>query len=765
MALTFTGTAAARDANWSIVLTIEGSGNNTGLFRYCTQRPTYADAQYREWIMDWPEISGERIDVFGGLPTAGELEVQILDYGDALTSEWRIEADPRTFLNGAINSTTTSIIVESNTGIVDDVSVLYIGNEALRVTNIAGTTITCTRGWLDTDPTPHVDNAPIHLYLPYLGARRARLYIVPVDATSAAQETSFGDYFIDTEEMTGDLNGFILRGKSQLKWLGRNIVRATPYVHEIDTYRTIDLSSHAINQTPFGSITSFDGSSRNYIKISTGEIITVSNLLQIFDRGALGTQVQEIKVGDMYTVVYGAATAEPSGRPPSWFRWSVSNSATRSSGWTRSANWIDIILNLLLSSADTSDGFELANRNTTYGSWDCLPVGIGIGIPHAQLDWPSFMAVRSRTPDYMFQNFYVGDESVPFGDLITDHFLKPIGAYLSTVGGVAKIILPRTPLIGSSVLSFGAADTLARLVADRHYTTTLRAHRRLTDVATSVIFKLADESTLTINNSDFGRGAGAGYGQPGYYAHEDKTLSIDAPSVRLDSDGLSDLLFESGMRRLVRRRRPLIDLNIPNDISHYTLAVGEIFAFTHEDLPDRSTGTRGVTDLVCELNERKLDVSPETGLTLDWTASSFGAGRFGRIAPCARVASVVASGANREITVDANRYTDSDAADGLPVTDAGAFTVNDVVQIRTRDDVLVTATTQIVTVIAGNVITVDGNFGGSLAVGAGNAGQVLSYTERATAVAAQFNSFVYWADQVGLTVGASTDVPWKYSEP
>lgn len=138
-------------------------------------------------------------------------------------------------------------------------------------------------------------------------------------------------------------------------------------------------------------------------------------------------------------------------------------STIRSSGtWVRSSHWIDLLLIMLTSSNEPADGLELANYVSARGNYSSLPPGYGVGLLAAQIDWDAFAAVKQRTLDYLFPNFSLGaGDAVPFGELVDEQFLKPMGAYLST-SGVARVVLPRIPLLESASLTIGSADILAK---------------------------------------------------------------------------------------------------------------------------------------------------------------------------------------------------------------------------------------------------------------------------------------------------------------
>jgi hypothetical protein len=71
------------------------------------------------------------------------------------------------------------------------------------------------------------------------------------------------------------------------------------------------------------------------------------------------------------------------------------------------------------------------------------------------------------------------------------------------------------------------------------------------------------------------------------------------------------------------------------------------------------------------------------------------------------------------------------------------------------------STTATITTISGNDITIDGNFGGALAVA-----KVIAYAPRASAAAQQSNTYVYVASDQDAPpdIGTSGDRPWRWGE-
>lgn len=762
MTRTFADSAAARDAEWIVLATIEGCGTNAGtLYRFCSEVPSYGDSSYRPWLMEWPRAAPERVDPLGGLPTAGELTLSILDVDDTLTSEWRTEADPVAYLTAEAAAGDASITVSSVSGIAAD-AVLYIGNEALTVSGIAGLTVTTGRGKLDTDATKHPSGAPVYAYLPYLHSRRVRLYVVNKDAASSAQEHEIGHWRIDYRGLTEDLNGYTLRAQSQLKWLGRLAGMRPRESYELLSWRTSDWQGRPIGQLPASyAATLFTGQRKLFKNLDTKEVFSSAGYQNLVGRrGLYDSPMVEPTAGSTVVRVYGADPDDDPDAPTSYFRWSPpSPSSSRTSGtWTRSAHWVDIILNLATSSADPDDGLELANRNTTYGAWDCLPVGLGIGVPHVQIDWAAALDVRARTPDYLFPNFLIGEASIPFGQLVGDHFLRPIGAYFSTVGGVATIILPRLPLEGASALAIGSAEILARPVGRALYAHAIGAEQNVADARGALSYMVGPRrDRIELHASDFG----AVFGQRGYYGHDEQAAEIEAPSARATSGGRCAFLEARAMGRLLRLWRPPWKLAPSVGSEQYAAGVGTQVAITHEQIPNARTGARGVTSLPAELSQVGWEVSPEEGYVHRWEAQSYGVLRVGRIAPSARIVSWDGSAA----TISSNRYTQTDASTSLPRRDSDSFTAGDHLELRDRSGVnLAPGVIERISSISTDKLTLSGDFGGVLTVGTGNAGQILRYATSADAKT-ELDSYVFAADVATRTVGATTQTPWRYGEP
>jgi len=798
MTYTVAQTAAKIDQKWVAVIKIEGvghwlSGGNLsatdgdGQTKFFSEEPDYITPTPgglsidRPYLLEgeWPEILSERADVLGGLPESGELSFSILDVGNYLTDLLRTESDPIAVLDGDLSSTALTMEVQDG-GQIAETSVCFIGGEALRVSSTDGPTsiiLGTPRGYLGTTARRHLDGDLVYNYIPYLRSRRVELLIVPKDG-AITDEVSLGQYVIDSVEWSQDMNTWNFRAKSQLKYLHRLAPPAPDRTLRIVQAPPSPSANQPVIFEPgedrqFATLlrvwTSGEADSEDwfYLRAPSGEVVTVKNMTTanggyINRRGVLGTTVEPLKVGDHMKQVFCAEITGPSS-----FRFSPggSPSTARTGGtWTKTAHWVDLMLLIMCSSADPEDQLELDNRNDTFGAFDSLPVGYGIGLPHTLVDWGAWLGdaarvgVKPRTPEYLFPSFIYGDEPMEFGELITENFLKPIGAYIISEGGLARIALPRIPLEGDTVVTLGPDEILQKKVGGRQYLPRLNVRQNVTNLTGSVRYLLgSEELPITINNTAFD----GTYGQRGLYSTAEKPIEIAVPGVRYGVDNTEFLEF-SAMRRLFRFYRPTIELDVDVDMAQYTTAPADIVAVTVNELPNLSTGTRDWASVKAEVLEREVRFDEDLGAHVNLRALGYGGGlKVGKISPSARVVSFTSDGDDRTLTVTANRYTQADANGNLPATDAAGFAVGDIVQGIDTSGALVDAATQEVTAISSNDITIDGDFNGGLANDV-----IIIWAEYGDSAAQQTGNYVYFADREGdLDIGASGVAPWRYGEP
>lgn len=767
---TFAAAIDRRDRQWGAAVTIEGVGDATdGVWYFCDALPSFATSAWRPWLTEMPDLLAERVDPKGGLPEAGEVSASILDYGDGLSAHMQTDADPVAFISGSIAASTTTVTFTRALAVG---SLAYVGAEAMIITGTAGGLArTVTRGALGTEAYQHRDGDAVRAALPSLRTRRLTVYVYPLDGADATTLREIGSGFIDTATLDRDMNVWVLRGRSSMRNLSRVVARVRRG-GEVVYYREAEAQ---YLQVTVGSQEYAQHGTRSLFFRIGDEIIRAEPVagaasafafatFTVSQRNVLSTRSGEIEEYASVSQVWLADNA--SGRGCFLVSPGPSPSTSRSSGtWIASEHWIDIMLCLLTSSAHEDDGLELVNYLATgpdraRSNWSSLPVGVGVGLPIAQIDVASMLAVQARTIDALFPGFEVGAEAAPLGDVITEAFLRPLGAFLSYVGGRVRVRLPRALLPGEGSFDLGPTDILSRSVgrnrvAPRIGGAGLDLGQLAGTVRVTTRSRRGGSVEIIVNDSTYP----GTYGQRGYYGSDEGAVSIDAPASRTDDAGRLPYLERAQLSRLYRWRRPPIRLeDVEAHDSLYDVAPGDVGRLTLDEVPDTRTGVRGVTSLQVEVVSAEHQLDRTSGSRVTLTLTAYGAQtRVGRVCPAA-VASGASSPSGGDVSVPlvANRYTAPDAPSGLPATDAAAFAVGDVVQVYTAAGVP-SGSTRAVVSVGSNTLTL----AGSTAV---SSGAVIAYAPYASQTATQRAGYVSMADRTDLTIGAGSERPWQYGE-
>lgn len=751
----------------AVAVRIEGIGDTDGQWSFCVEAPAYGDASWKPWLVTLPTFLSERVDMSGGVPQAGSCSVELLDAGDALISLLRTESEAYTVLDEAVDLTETSIEVARNTSL--DGKVIWVGSEAMLVTGVASspTRITVQRAYLGTEATIHAVDDPVHLYPNYLEGRRFSVVLADLDATSSAGEVLLGTYLLESVRWSSALNAWTLSGASQQRYLDRQVpigprtgritqrFGAAPFALELET----------------AAIRSLWGDGLLYVQAE-------DELVQLADDSAQGANTLSSQFGVRRRQLHGSRPSPLSDGTEVRqvflagldLRYSPgpSPSTSRSSGtWTAATHWVDLLLILLLSSADEDDGLELTNRRTTGSDWSrtnfsSLSPGYGAGIPHTLIDWASWEAVRARTASYTLPLYaHGGAEPQSFADLVTEQFLRPMGAYLAFEAGAFRLQLTRVPLaVSTADVTLDDTVILRRMEGTHQAVPELDVSRERLEGVGSVAYQLGPQAvSATFRNADWGRT----YGQRGWYGAQEPSLTIKVPGASPDD---AELWGQRAAARLFRHHRPAVTLSMACDASVLEDAiVGAIAEVSLAELPDVAAGSRTWTDVPCEIVEREVRAEPQrsrdggtgAGISVQITARRYATSlRVGRFCPAAHVTSV----AGNVATVHQNRYTLADSALGLPTDDGTSFAVGDLVILCARDGEPYSAATQEVTARTATTITLDGNFSGGLA-----AGRILMYAAADDSTPAQLEEFVHLADAGGQTIGTGEQTPWKWGEP
>jgi hypothetical protein len=484
-------------------------------------------------------------------------------------------------------------------------NVVFIGREAMWIDAISTNTLTVTRGYLGTDAASHEVGAPAYETLPYLYGRRIWYSLVPADAASSSEETVLGEYVLDSIETDEFWGTYRIRGASRLRYMHR-VAPAEPRQAEITHVYPPAASGEdgiAVDtgdglMLPYWQAwtgTEADAGSKFYLQIGD-EIAavgsaTLANGATLSRRDVLATgKIEELAAGQVVRQVF---VAEESG--PCSFRWSPgpAPSESRASGtWTKSAHWVDICLSIMTSSATEDDGLELLNYDSDYGNWSWMPAGYGIGVPHAQIDWESWLDVKARTPEWKFPRFTFGGEATSFGELLERHFLRPLGAYVSNRGGLTRLVLPRLPAAGSATVTLGSAEILLREVARGQKFPRVSMRRHYGSLASSIVYEIGTGETeqLTVNSGAFADLLGG----PSLYGDQGRPEKIEVPSGRPRDAATQTMLGLAGARKLLRLHRPLTEVELDVDFGEVLDCVsGAIAEITLGDAPTFA-GSRGL---------------------------------------------------------------------------------------------------------------------------------------------------------------------------
>lgn len=614
-----------------------------------------------------------------------------------------------------------------------------------------------TRGHLNTTALEHEAGDPVYLSPTFLAGRRFSVYLAPLTGSTAADERLVGTYLLESYELDQALNTWRLNGTSQLQFLDR-VALVEPREAEVrnvganvagEPWIFTDVTE-IVEVWPDGRVNLDAGGELIRTENDCGDSGSGPRTLRAIERGTFGSKRGDLEQGDRVTQVMlaGYDFRVSPGPSPSTDR------ATPT--WNTTDNWVDVVLCIMLSSASAADGLELTNYRTTGSDWSrsnfaSLPVGYGLGIPQSLIDWDAWEDVRARTRGYSFPFIAYGADARPFGDWLSENFLRPLGAFLTVESGTISITLPRFPAQGASSTSIGAGEILIDAAGRGQALPAVRVSRDKARAVGEVVFEVGPgKIRQTVRNDDFGRT----YGQRGWYGAAAKPVTMRVPA---GDPHQADLFAARGAALLYRRQRPPMQIEASTTMAGFGLAVGDVAALTLPEAPNMRDSSRGWSGRVAQVLEREVQLDGPQGAHMRLRLETYGdAVKIGYVAPSANVASVSGNVA----TTTTNRYTQADSLGGLPTDDAAAFSVDDVVKLIDRSGAeLASGATQIVQSIAGADITLDGDFGGALA-----AGTVLTYADRADTTADQAASWVHAADRATQTVGATTETPWRWGE-
>ena len=776
--------AVDRTTDWMMVCTISGHGASDGsLYIYSVGSPTNSFAGYtvRPWVRagTFPDVLAEQSPPLGGVVSAAEFNVQLVDIDDSLTSEWRTDADPVTTLAEDVvkSEASTTFNVQTTSGLSTG-DYIWVGGEVMKVTVDSGTQVTCTRAAMDTAAQKHSSGSAVFSSLPQLLDRRVRVYLMPVDAGSFSSSDvyQFGTFFITGYNLDASKNVWSISAMSDLRYVQREI--ATEPLRCVTELGCVDFKT--LNLIPKGSsmpqatekrlldVWALWPENQAYLLIGEEVVLmdtlpfggVVTNLFgNILERGKFNTKIdeEEPSAQSESAIVFGSDTTGPCA-----FRHDPTNTeTTRTEKWIKSNHPCDIMLCLLTSSAfpNNEDGLELTNGGAL-GNWSCLAPGMGLGISYANVDVQSFLDCKSKM-SYEFPNLWFGNEPVQFAEWVTENFLTPIGLQLTSTEGKISLRFPTLPLAGSQTTAWTTAVFDAFAKKDLVWEDGV-----VGGPDTSQIYNVVQYQTpspygvpdiATFRDRDFD---GWNVAQGDFSA--DRTLTIEVQGMTLAQESQ---FWDLAARRLLRFHKPLWKLKLRTGFDQYAVRPGDVVALSHDDLPNLKTGTRGWSGVLSVVLSREFQLQDRENMGIEWVILSYGYdARYGRVAPSAYINEVTQDGSNYVCSVASSMFCVANAQNSLHTSDGDAFNVDDKVMLMDRDvSNAGGASTQTVVAATSTTITIDGNFGGALTMGGG---EFLAYADRDTSVADQHEKYVYLAGKTDSppNIQSSTDSPWRFGD-
>lgn len=753
-----------------VIVEIEsiGQGEASGALpdRYCSTEPTlytdYADGRYFPYLADWPSAIEQRQHPLGGVAESGELQVVLVDIDDRLTAAFAIHRRAVNYLATELAAGDTEATFQSNAGVVLH-RLLYMGGEALQVGAFdSGTTWAIARHVLDTAAQRHSAGAPVLLGTPLLPGRRMRMFVGYNDGrhSSADEDEIEAGWAIDSIGLTADHNGWILRGRSQLKYLD-NLLDRRPFLATLEAFdgSQTQLQLRPVRNGNLGGYRSHFGD-RVFLKLGD-QVLQMTLAGAIEGQPVAGTLSAELREGTAARQVF-VARADQTGTDYGSFRRQAPGDETtsRSTGpWVAEWHAIPIILCLITSKADVDDNVP-DNYTSGFGNYSALPPGVGLGVPAAEVDFGSALEVWHRAPHLLLEHFVLDETAT--GREVLDRILRLTGIDLGYVDGLLTFSYTRTPLADDIVAEWGPGELVAREDEDGNLgppelTAELDASLAIGAVKFAARNARGDTVELIYSSTDFPEVFGD---VRGLYTLDEKPLEIDARYVRCeDGGGEPELLRQRALQILRGYRRVPWRYGIPTPREQRHVRAGQFIRLTYPQLPDLVEGQRGLVRQAVKILSKREEVSREK-VEIGWTGISYPAGRAGRIAPAGRISGAATGNV---VPLTANRFTDPAAQGDLPNTDAAAFRAGYRVCLKTRGGLRIVTTPAYQTVVSvgANQLTLDGMFGGAPEVAAGT---ILAFVRHDEAVTEQRERYVFFADRADRTVGSSGEEPWTYGE-
>lgn len=498
----FMDASPSKDIDWAVVIaghptvytgnatyTLPSSGGdlNTGN-GFTAATKNYANAPR----VDGSKMKGVRPEE-GGF-TIGSCEIELIDkHTDAhtylremtdLASRWSYlegnQAGTERTLTTAIDADDTSLVLSDTTGLVSNVSVIYIGQEAIRVGTVASSTsITgCTRGYLLTLAQPHAEAVTVYYYMPSLYRRRLLVYKgyqgipasswipgwggvvdgmnhLPARLVLHARATTWEMYGGRARPRSKALNAPQTRGSVGGLPI-RKIVRLGQIIDEANDNNLAGSNEEiALGgdyqltvRTPIPSPTGL-GDGHYVMKVAGGWLGIVNPLVDEYD----GTEWSPLGGDTMIearVVKFSGGGIYPEHDVINFedevdFAWSNAMFTATAAPGSDSA---------LLPDFDSLDPIDLllgfmtsAVGGAVNGDFDVFKRGIGLAIPASLIDIDSFTDVQDQNDyDALIRVLFLFSTATPAIDFFEAELCKPFGWYLATGNdGRIKLVRSKNP--------------------------------------------------------------------------------------------------------------------------------------------------------------------------------------------------------------------------------------------------------------------------------------------------------------------------------
>lgn len=735
-----------------VIVTIEGVGDAAGLWKFCSDLPSYARGDAASAYKCWmpantvPRLVPQEVPVLGGVVTQGELVFEIVDIDDKMTAQLATERPSMTFLwDDSVSTTDTTISFprQPSYTAVDSAeligSTFSLGREVMRIDSwVSGNTFTVTRGFLGTQAQDHAYGEFVYPTLRYLAGREVTAYLLwdEPGKSTVDDEQEQGRYWLDLPEMSEDLNSYVFHARSRDRVLDRRVfetrIEDTLQVGEVGGLGEIGVAGSETKFIEHVAGTFFVQKESEVIRCELGDVNVIAKA-----RGSNGTAVTFESSGTISQVFVSDIEDDYCSfryQPPD----DEGTDDLDDASWVPTQHPVPIILALVLSGGGARDNFVVGE-----GNYDCLPEGIGLGLDASEIDWDAAWDAWRKTQTLEVPYVVIDSDSV-LRDIV-DKLAKLAGYVVGWRDGKLTIRHER-PETASTVIDLTPSDVITEQTAPGMRQLKLGRPRWTTEfLASEVVFKSRDrigtDVEVRFREADFPTVFGASTGLYG----DRYELEIDATWMRVERVGAEpESLKARALELLLTFRRPLLEAAPVLPLEYESqVKPGSFLRLTYSQIPDMSTGLRGT--LTTDWLVTSVEPDVEAGELLVRCVTNPSGLLTGLVAPSGRIAS--ASGA--DVTLTANRYTDPSSIDGLPTVDAEAFEVGDVVWIRDRAGVAVVTspTTNTVLAVDGNVVTLASDWSAYA-----TAGRILEVATFANASDEQRETIAFMADEASQLI-------------